>query len=124
MQQYNFQIDHPLIKQERQKDNIIVKRSNNEGCAVIYFSSNGIYFPNDKKTFKKIIMQENKFEWTIVGGESGPTHRYMNLAWVRAIKKQCEKSGVAFFMKQDSGPKPGMRGRIPEDLWIQEFPVV
>ena len=31
---------------------------------------------------------------------------------------------VAFFMKQDSGPKPGMRGRIPDDLWIQEFPVV
>ena len=69
-----------------------------------------------------MLLGENKFEWVIVGGESGFIHRNMNLAWVRAIKKQCDGTGVAFFMKQDSGPKPGMRGRIPDDLWIQEFP--
>lgn len=26
------------------------------------------------------------------------------------------------FVKQDSGPKPGQRGRIPDDLWVREFP--
>lgn len=70
------------------------------------------------------MLYTGKIHWVIVGGESGPNYRPMELDWVRYIKEDCESSGVAFFMKQDSGPKPGMRGRIPDDLWIQEFPVV
>jgi protein gp37 len=60
--------------------------------------------------------------WVIVGGESGSNCRPMKLEWVRLIRDACKQHGVAFFMKQDAGPKPGMRGRIPDDLWIQEFP--
>jgi protein gp37 len=61
--------------------------------------------------------------WVIVGGESGDGHRQMDLQWMRSIKEQCNAAGVAFYAKQDSGPRPGMRGRIPDDLWVQEFPV-
>ena len=60
--------------------------------------------------------------WVIIGGESGPKARPFDLAWARSIRDQCKAAGVPFFMKQDAGPKPGMRGRIPDDLWIQEFP--
>ena len=38
--------------------------------------------------------------WVIVGGESGPHARSMDLRWVRNIKKQCEVQGVALFVKQ------------------------
>lgn len=31
-------------------------------------------------------------------------------------------SGVPVFVKQDSGRLPGQQGRIPDDMWIQEFP--
>lgn len=28
------------------------------------------------------------------------------------------------FVKQDSGPRPGMQGRIPDELWaLKQFPV-
>ena len=70
------------------------------------------------------LLDMKKISWIIVGGESGPNHRTMELDWVRFIKDECDRASVPFFMKQDSGPKPGMRGRIPDDLWIQEFPVV
>jgi protein gp37 len=39
--------------------------------------------------------------WLIVGGESGPRARPMDLTWVRSLRSQCQSAGdVAFFMKQ------------------------
>lgn len=39
-------------------------------------------------------------DWVIVGGESGPKARPMQLDWVMNIKQQVELQGVAFFFKQ------------------------
>lgn len=39
-------------------------------------------------------------DWVIVGGESGNLARPMKEEWVRNIKNQCEKAGIAFFFKQ------------------------
>lgn len=59
----------------------------------------------------------------IVGGESGPNARPCNVAWIRAIVQQCKAAGVPVFVKQDSGPKPGMQGRIDDETWrFKEFP--
>jgi protein gp37 len=63
-------------------------------------------------------------DWVIVGGESGPGARPMELDWARSLVEQCQRAGVPVFVKQDSGPKPGMQGRLPDDLWIKEFPAV
>lgn len=60
--------------------------------------------------------------WAIVGGESGPGARPCDVEWIRSIVRQCHEASVPVFVKQDSGPKPGKRGRIPDDLWIKEFP--
>ena len=60
--------------------------------------------------------------WVIVGGESGPKARTMSLVWLRHIVERCRYYGIPVFVKQDSGRYPGMRGRIPDDLWVREFP--
>lgn len=39
-------------------------------------------------------------DWVIVGCESGPRHRPMELDWVRRIRDACAASGTAFFFKQ------------------------
>lgn len=72
--------------------------------------------------FKPLYMM---IDQVIVGGESGSAHkeRQLNLMAAADIQAQCRRWGVKFFMKQDSGPLPGMRGRIPDELWVQEFPV-
>lgn len=65
----------------------------------------------------------NKLDWIVVGGESGPGHRPMDLAWLRDVVAQCRAAGVACYVKQDSGPRPGHQGRIPAELWaLKEFP--
>jgi len=39
-------------------------------------------------------------DWIIVGGESGPSARPTHPDWVRSIRDQCAKAGVAFHFKQ------------------------
>lgn len=39
-------------------------------------------------------------DWVIVGGESGPGARPMDVQWVRDIRDRCLDAGVAFFFKQ------------------------
>ena len=39
-------------------------------------------------------------DWVIVGGESGPGARPMNVEWARSVQRQCKAQGVKFFFKQ------------------------
>ena len=45
-------------------------------------------------------MNLNGINWVIVGGESGPKARPMQLEWVMNIRQQVELQGAAFFFKQ------------------------
>ena len=63
-------------------------------------------------------------DWVIVGGESGPGYRSMDMAWAESIANQCREAGTAFFFKQDHGPRSGLRGRASDALWASKaFPV-
>lgn len=41
--------------------------------------------------------------WVIVGGESGPKARPMDLDWARWLRDQCRVAGIPFFLKQLGG---------------------
>ena len=56
--------------------------------------------------------------WLICGGESGAGYRDMPEEWAEDIRRQCERLGVPFLMKQMAGKKP-----IPSHLVRSEFPV-
>jgi protein gp37 len=61
-------------------------------------------------------------DWVIVGGESGPGARPMDIAWVRDVRDQCEEHGVAFFFKQWGGLRPKSGGRELDGREWNEFP--
>mgnify|MGYP001309321767 CR=1 FL=1 len=61
-------------------------------------------------------------EWVIVGGESGPGARPMQLEWVRDIQSQCRAAGVAFFFKQWGGPRRKAAGRLLDGQTWDELP--
>lgn len=50
-----------------------------------------------------IILDRNAPDWIIVGGESGPNARPMNLDWARSLKRQSEELGRVFNFKQIGG---------------------
>jgi protein gp37 len=61
--------------------------------------------------------------WVIVGGESGPGARPMDLDWARGIRDQCQGSGVPFFLKQLGGTidKRGHeRALLDGDRWLEK----
>ena len=60
--------------------------------------------------------------WVIVGGESGPGARPMDADWVRQIRDQCLRQGVAFFFKQWGGIRPKAGGRALDDREWSQFP--
>lgn len=82
-------------------------------------------------------------DWVIVGGESGHGARPCDVSWIRSVVDQARHAGVAVFVKQLGADPvdtpvpgyttgiPGIRHRKggnplewPEDLRVQEFPVV
>jgi len=62
-------------------------------------------------------------DWVVVGGESGPRFRTMDVGWLADIAAQCDDLAVPLFVKQDSHRHSEQQGRIPDDLWARkEFP--
>lgn len=64
-----------------------------------------------------------KIDWVIVGGESGPHYRPMELDWARSLRDQCRSAGVPFFFKQSAALRPGQHPELDGEV-IQEFPQV
>lgn len=68
-------------------------------------------------------------DWVIVGGESGPGARPMQLAWVDDILARCRAAGVPAFVKQlgsalgqPGDPKGGDPAFWPPELRVREYP--
>ncbi len=61
-------------------------------------------------------------QWVIVGGESGPKARPMQLAWARSVRDQCIAQDVPFFFKQWGGYRPKSGGRELDGVEWNGFP--
>lgn len=57
-------------------------------------------------------MNLSGIDWVIVGGESGPGSRPMELEWVQDIRQQCLTADVPFFFKQWGGTNKKKAGRL------------
>ena len=69
------------------------------------------------------VINLNEISWAIIGGESGSYHRPMEIEWARNLVRQAKDQGVAVWMKQLGGFRPGGDlDDFPEDLRIREFP--
>ena len=67
-------------------------------------------------------MDLTNIQWVIVGGESGPGARPMQLAWARSVRDQCIAQKVPFFFKQWGGFRPKSGGRELDGKEWNEFP--
>jgi protein gp37 len=111
-------------------------------AAVRFLSCEPLLGPVDISTYMWIAAADggtlHAIDWVIVGGESGPRARPMDLAWVRSLVEQCRAAGVAPFIKQ-LGSFPVWPSEVkwplelreshgrdmaewPEDLRVREFP--
>jgi protein gp37 len=62
-------------------------------------------------------------DWVIVGGESGPGFRPLDLDWVRDLRDRCVRLRIPLFFKQVGGRSPKAGGRELDGRTWDEFPV-
>ena len=60
--------------------------------------------------------------WLIVGGETGPGARHMDVEWAIEVKNQCQEHGVAFFFKKHGGTRRYEGDRLLEGRLWEEYP--
>lgn len=68
-------------------------------AAIRFVSAEPLLGPIDLRPW----LEKGVLQWVIVGGESGPGARPMDLEWVRDLRDQSTNAGVAFFLKQLGG---------------------
>jgi protein gp37 len=60
--------------------------------------------------------------WVIVGGESGPGHRPIEIDWVRDLRDRCRAARIPFFFKQWGGARPTSGGRLLDGRTWDDMP--
>jgi protein gp37 len=61
-------------------------------------------------------------DWVIVGGESGPGFRPLDLDWARDIRDRCIRLGTPLFFKQVGGRTPKAGGRLLDGRTWDQMP--
>lgn len=84
-------------------------------CALRFLSCEPLLGPIDFGERIRIL------DWVIVGGESGPNFRPMEVSWAKSIRDQCMAAGVPFFFKQSSGQRSEMNPFL-DGKEYREFP--
>ena len=70
------------------------------------------------------ILNLNKINWVIVGGESGPKARPVKEDWVLDIYQQCKNTDIPFFFKQWGGINKKKNGKELQGEIYQEMPEI
>lgn len=106
----------------------------NTPAAVRWLSIEPMLGPIDLREAHKAKIKLPRVDWIVVGGESGPRARPMQIEWVESIVDQCQAASVPVFVKQmghncthkgrrvDFTGKGAVMSEWPENLRIQEFP--
>jgi protein gp37 len=61
-------------------------------------------------------------DWVIIGGESGPNFRRLDLDWVRDLRDRCTGLRIPLFFKQVGGFSPKAGGRLLDGRTWDEYP--
>ena len=69
--------------------------------------------------------EHSSFDWVIQGCESGRFRRPFKIEWAYQMKKECERLGIPYFLKQIQDNKGNIIKNIdefPTGLQVREFP--
>lgn len=68
-----------------------------------------------KRTANWLVKRQ--IDWCIMGGESGHERRALSIDAAEYMQRQCARLNIPLLVKQDSGPRPGLQGRLSDELW-------
>lgn len=84
-----------LIKEQyEQNDNYCVEEIGNGDKCFIFFSSNGLWVPNEQAAFEEQIIKKDRYEWKKVGHSKEILSQAGRIIYVRDIYKQFYVCGI------------------------------
>lgn len=72
----------------------IIKTKSKSKKAIIFFSGNGLYFPNKEDIFEDVILKQNHYEWENIAKMKKIRKTYSLIIFVRDILKQWYITGI------------------------------
>lgn len=72
----------------------IIDRGNKSGKYLIFFSGNGLYFPNTVECFNEKIVQRNRYEWENVIKGAKQIEQFEKIIFVRDLYKTWYVKGI------------------------------
>jgi len=78
----------------KEKNYKIIRTNSRNKNAIIFFSGNGLYYPNEEKVFEEIIVKNNYYEWGNVAKNRKIRKKYSLIIFVRDIYKQWYLDGI------------------------------
>lgn len=87
--------DNEVLKKQFEEDNFVVEagEGRNDRC-IIFFSGNGLYFPNEKEVFEQKVLQNDYYEWWRIGHSEEIVMQADKVIYVRDIYKQFYVNGI------------------------------
>lgn len=70
----------------------VIYKSKKKGKCYIFFSGNGLYYPNEREVFEKVVLRDNRYEWMNVCQKSN--FLFDKAVFVRDIYKQWYVTGI------------------------------
>lgn len=61
----------------------------------VFFSSNGLYFPDEKEVFERVIMHGDRYEWKWVAGQAGISRKAGRIIYIRDVFKDWYSLGIS-----------------------------
>lgn len=97
MGQYDFVYFQSVIKIRKKNLNYRIvdnPEADNKNC-LIFFSGNGIYFPNTEEVFDEVIVKNNRYEWENIAKSSLINKNCARIIFVRDVFKQWYVEGIS-----------------------------
>lgn len=89
--------ENPIILQVYKKQNYKIEYSplcNNNRC-IIFFSGNGLYYPDTIECFKETIVNKDRYEWNTVGHTEEILRKYHKIIYMRDVFKSWYEKGIS-----------------------------
>lgn len=80
------------------------------------------HFVSDEPTLADINIGTARPDWIITGGESGAGYRPLNMDYIRSMRDQCARNGIAFHHKQNGGIRGKDAGCLVDGVEHKHFP--
>lgn len=84
-----------LVLEEYKKDNIKIERTGAKtGKAIIFFSSNGVYFPDTEEVFYNSIVVKDRYEFENISRDAKIQNGFELIIFIRDVYKQWCVNGI------------------------------